>query len=94
MQTGGMRMCAYARVRKEVGVASMASTSMTKEARAWCAHPVRILKIWYGSTLCKELRVAQNLEVHLIICAVSPQHLQMRRYRLDRRTSMSQYKCY
>lgn len=39
------------------------------------SHPVRLFEVCNGSTLSKELRVAQNLKVHLRVCAIPPQHL-------------------
>ena len=40
------------------------------------AHPVRLLKVGNGSALSQELGVAQDLKVHIGICAVPPEHLQ------------------
>ena len=40
------------------------------------SYPVRLGQICDGSALCKELRVAEDLKVHVGVRAVAPQHLQ------------------
>ena len=39
------------------------------------AHPVRGLQVLDGGALCQKLRVAQDLEVDVLVCAVPPEHL-------------------
>ena len=53
----------------------MSDSVCSEQWKSRLAYPVWSLKILDGGTLCQELRVAQNLKVHIGVSAVPPEHL-------------------